>query len=34
MDLRLLARKLRQYPAEAQRFLAKLGTHPVVAGGG
>jgi hypothetical protein len=34
MDLRLLAGEPGQDPAEAQRFLAKLGAHPVVAGGG
>jgi hypothetical protein len=34
MDLRLLACKLGQYPAEAQRLLAKLRAHPVVADGG
>ena len=34
MDLRFLAGKLGQYPAEAERFLAKLRPHPVVAGGG
>ena len=34
MDFRLLARKLGQYPAEAERLLAKLRAHPVVAGGG
>ena len=34
MHLRLLAGKLGQDAAEAQRLLAKLGAHPVVAGGG
>ena len=34
MDFRLFARKLGQYSAEAERLLAKLWAHPVVAGGG